>query len=346
MKKIFLLLAVVVLASCNTRQGPSRPAATGRAGEMLVVMSNHRWEGPAGEAVREVFAANVPMLTAREPMFDLVQITENNFVKLFETHRHIFMADINPEHPRASIEVNQHQWSYPQMIIRVKAPNDSVFQRVMQRNAQSFSDYYVNMEMERLSNAYARMSNFQARTAIREKFDFDLVVPEGYFVAVEGDDFMWIRRTGTREDLEMGVMIATLPYRDPAVDFNPATIRARRDSLTRRYIPGQMPGSYMATYQELEHDYREVNFNGIYAMEARGLWRLEGDFMGGPFVNYTLVDQPNNRVIILDGFVYAPKFNKRDYLRQLEALLKTLSLNGAEENAEEEANPLIPSLTD
>ena len=54
---------------------------------------------------------------------------------------------------------------------------------------------------------------------------------------------------------------------------------------------------------------------------------MKNDFMGGPYVHYTFVDEENSRVINLDGFVYAPKFNKREYLRELEALLKTAKLN-------------------
>jgi hypothetical protein len=340
MKKILLILFAVALAGCSTSPGPGKPAATGRAGEMLVVMNRAKWDGPAGEVVKNIFGANIPMMLQAESLFDLVHVDESAFVKLFETHRHIFMVDIDEKHARPTVEVNSHVWSYPQMVIRVKAPNDSVFQRVMEANAESFTDYYLEKEMERLINAYKRMSNHQVRNAVREKFNFDLVVPEGFFVAVDADDFMWIRRTGTRQDLEMGVLVSVMPYRDPEVDFNPGTIRQRRDAMTRKFIPGQMPNSYMATYAELDHDYREISFNGRYAVEARGLWRMEGDFMGGPFVNYTLVDEATNRLINLDGFVYAPNLDKRDYLRQLEAIIRSLTFP-EDRTEEQQAEPEV-----
>ncbi len=323
MKKIMYFAVILLLAACSTER-PQKPSATGRAGELLVVMNTSKFEGPAGDAVREVFEAQVPMVLTFEPMFDLVQIQEESFVKLFETHRHIFMADISENHSKATIEISRDVWSYPQMVIRVKAPNDSIFQRVMEANAQTFTDHYIATERERVINANNRMPNHEARRIIRDKFGYEMAVPQGYFVAVQDDAFVWLRRTGTREDLEMGVLIATLEYKDPAIDFAPETIRLRRDSLTHKYIPGQFEGSFMTTYPELEPEFREVNFNGYYAVEARSLWRVEGDFMGGPFVNYTLVDEARNRLVILDGFVYAPKFDKRDYLRQLEALIYSL----------------------
>jgi hypothetical protein len=338
MKKLLLILTAALLASCTMPSGPSKPPATGRAGEMLIIMDKNKWDGPMGEIVRDVFAAPIPMMLQREPFFDLVHITPSGFVPLFETHRHILMVDINPGHERSRIEIQRHHWAYPQLVVRISAPDDSTFERVLQNNATTFIDYYLDMETLRLVEAYNRMPNHQARNAVRNKFGYNLAIPQGYFVAVEAEDFMWIRRTGTRDDLEMGILIAVLPYRDPAVDFNPANIRLRRDSLTRKHIPGQLSGSFMATYRELDHDYREIDFNGLFAVEARGLWRVEGDFMGGPFVNYTLVDEERNRLIILDGFVYAPKFDKRDYLRQVEAIIRSIKFNG-ENDQEQEQQP-------
>lgn len=329
--KYYLIFALILLAAACKTDRPPRPSATGHAGELLVVMNRAQYDGQAGEAVRDVFQAQVPMVLAFEPMFDLVPIPTENFVKMFETHRHIFIAEISEEHPKATMEISRDLWSYPQMVIRVKAPNDSIFRRVLEVNAQSFIDHYISVERERVINANMRMPNIQAQNVVREVFGYEMAIPEGYFVAARGDDFVWVRRTGTRDDLEMGVMIATLPYTGPDYDFNHDRIRARRDSLTRKYIPGQFEGSFMTTYAELVPQFREVNFNGHYAVEARSLWRVEGDFMGGPFINYTLVDQARNRLVILDGFVYAPNFDKRDYLRQLEALIYSLSFTEKKE---------------
>lgn len=324
MKSLVLIFVVLMAVGCKTDR-PPRPSATGRAGELLVVMDRNLYDGLAGNAVREVFQAQVPMVLTFEPMFDLVQIPKENFIKMFETHRHIFMADISEEHHKATLEISRDVWSSPQMVIRIKAPNDSVFRRIMEANKQSFIDHYILVERERVNNANKRMPNHQAQNVVREVFGYEMVIPEGYFVAGRSENFVWIRRTGTRDDLEMGVLIATLPYSEPEHDFNHNVIRTRRDSITQRHIPGQFPGSFMTTYPELSPVFREVNFNGHYAVEARSLWRVEGDFMGGPFINYTLVDQARNRLVILDGFVYAPKFDKRNYLRQLEAIIFSLT---------------------
>ena len=71
-------------------------------------------------------------------------------------------------------------------------------------------------------------------------------------------------------------------------------------------------------------EYREFMKGGRYYAELRGLWRLEGDFMGGPFVSLSTVDEVRNRIVTVEGYVYSPKKDKRNFLRQVEAILYTL----------------------
>lgn len=330
MNKIIILLLAIIAVAC-TSEGPRKPSASGKSGEMLVVMNEARWEGSAGEFVKDAFMANIPTLNQAEPQFNLFHVETSNFTKLFETHRNIFMVEFDASLEKGSIEVQRDPWAYPQMVIRVKVPNEEVLQRIMENNDASFIDYYIKTERERLINAYGRMINHQARNEVRENLGLDITVPEGYFVAKQEENFVWLRQTGTREELELGVLITVMPYNHPDTDFNHQIIRERRDSITKIHIPGTFPDTYMITYPDIPHIYREINFNDMYAVEARGFWRVKDDFMGGPFINITFVDEKNSRLINLDGFVYAPKFDKRDYLRQVEALMYSVEVFSGEE---------------
>ena len=66
---------------------------------------------------------------------------------------------------------------------------------------------------------------------------------------------------------------------------------------------------------------------GLSAIETRGLWRMKNDFMGGPFLNYLIKDPKNDRIIMVEGFVYAPKIKKRPLMRQLDIIFGTLEIN-------------------
>ena len=91
----------------------------------------------------------------------------------------------------------------------------------------------------------------------------------------------------------------------------------------KKNIPGAKPHMWMQT----NHDFvwtKNISVNGQYAMEARGLWEMKGDAMGGPFVSHSRIDKKNGRVIVVEGFVYAPEKMKRTMIRRLEAALYTL----------------------
>ena len=91
-------------------------------------------------------------------------------------------------------------------------------------------------------------------------------------------------------------------------------------------IPGAREGMYMTTADSIFVDVKNINVRGEYAFEARGLWEMEGDMMGGPFVSHARVDRPNGRVVVVEGFIYSPKGLKRDLMRKMEASLYTLTL--------------------
>ena len=72
--------------------------------------------------------------------------------------------------------------------------------------------------------------------------------------------------------------------------------------------------------------FREYTKDNRYYAELRGLWKLENGFMGGPFISITTLDESRNRVVTAEGFVFAPGKAKRNYLRELEAILQTFKV--------------------
>lgn len=68
----------------------------------------------------------------------------------------------------------------------------------------------------------------------------------------------------------------------------------------------------------------DVEIKGRNAIESKGLWEMKNFLLGGPFVNYIIEDKPNHRLLVLEGFVSAPMTEKRDYLFELEAIIKSI----------------------
>ena len=95
-------------------------------------------------------------------------------------------------------------------------------------------------------------------------------------------------------------------------------------------------GKYVST--EIENTYMYINdvdlpmflktmqIDNHYAVEARGIWEIENDYMGGPFISYTIHNPESNELLYLDGFIHAPGREKRNYMQQLEKIFTSCSL--------------------
>jgi hypothetical protein len=156
---------------------------------------------------------------------------------------------------------------------------------------------------------------------IEKSFGVELVIPKGFSLITKQGDFAWIREE--TPETTLGILLYSFDYSD-STGLTAKSIVGTRNRIAKQYVPGPKEGSYMSTMQELPVITKDIYVLGRPAIELRGLWNVKGDFMGGPFVSYTMLDTTSNRVLYLEGFVYAPKYNKRNYIRRLEAILLSL----------------------
>ena len=121
-------------------------------------------------------------------------------------------------------------------------------------------------------------------------------------------------------------MVYSFPYTAQEA-FTEDYLVAMRDSVVRRNVPGSFPNSYMKTEKRFELSYEPITYRGEYRGVLRGLWRMEGDKMGGPFVSHAHLDEKNQRVVVAETFVYAPGTKKAKLLRRGEASLYTFCMD-------------------
>ncbi len=58
---------------------------------------------------------------------------------------------------------------------------------------------------------------------------------------------------------------------------------------------------------------------------------MTSDAMGGPFVSYAFFDEDTGRFYLIDGMIYGPRYTneeKREFLRQMEAIAHTFRTSG------------------
>jgi len=317
------IILISLLSSCTfSESGMKR--SIGAVNELLIVTNDKaQWEGQVGDSLRAVFAAEQPGLTQPEPIFDLVNIADENFNELFQKYHNIFIVDINPQSAGTSSETKENIWAEPQRLIKITSPDLQSFFTELDLKKESYLELFIAVERVRTLKINKISVDMELAGEVQKKFGIFLPISGGFYKAKEADDFMWIRHkvTKVKQDMELSIMVYSMDYKDEIV-FNPRHILQWRNALTMQYIPGPSPDSFMKVAMEFQPPIFDTitDFPGGYAVETRGLWEVENDFMGGVFINYTFIDQANNKVITLDGYVYNPNDVKKNFLRQLEAI--------------------------
>ncbi|HRS53475.1 MAG TPA: DUF4837 family protein [Bacteroidales bacterium] len=323
LKILFIILVnIIFLSACNKKgEKVTLPASTGKTAELLVVSEQNTLNGIVGKQIKAVFAQEIELLPQSEPMFNIVTIAPSAFEGMFTTFRNIFIAEINPKIIKPTLFIKQNVWAQPQTVIQITAPSDTIMVKLLKEHGNVFISQYLKMERERIIKAFKNIETTSIRLKLKQAFGFEMIFPEGYYIATQEKNFAWIRKE--TETTSQNVIIYFKPFTDTSV-FNLNNIIALRDSITKKHIPGPTDNSYMTTEKEFKPVYKAINFNGKYAIETRGLWRLEESCcMGGPFINYTFVDNNNKLTITIDVFIYAPSTKKRDLLLQVEAIAYT-----------------------
>lgn len=345
------LLGIVLSAGgCGVSSGDFRPAAIGREGEITVVIDSTHWKGPVGAALRETVGGDINTLPAPEPAYRLraVDLTsERQLEELRKQKNLLFVAPLSDTTNTARYLRNvfdaqaqeairggqqaligrTNLWRQGQQVYYVTGATPEAVVSTLTARGDEIRRAFDVMTRGRLEqDMFDKGRQFALEDTLLARYNFAVNVQHDYLIAMDTTQFVWLRRI--LSDTWRSLFVHW--ERANPADLTPAWIHARRDSLTRRYIQGQVMGA-------VEIDVRRplttenIDFLGRYGFETRGLWHVvehrDGEMieygMGGPFLTYTFYDQPTGRIYMIDGMVFAPGFEKREFLRQMEVIAHT-----------------------
>lgn len=325
MKRIiqYLSFVLVVLTFASCKNGTLfTPVSSGRPYEMLVVVDKGTWERPAGRALFDVLDTDVPGLPQSERSFRISYTDPSQFDRVLRIFRNIILVDIKDTYTQPKLRYLRDEYAQPQMIMRIQAPNEKEFEEFVTKNKQVIIDFFVKAEMNRQINALRGKHSAIVEQKVDSLFGCKLWVPTELASYKIGKDFFWASTNAATSD--MNIVVYSYPYTDKNT-FTREYFIQKRDSIMKVNLPGAREGMYMMT-DTLYVETQDIAVRKDYAQEARGLWAMKGDMMGGPFVSHSRVDQKNGRVVVVEAFIFSPDKLKRNLMRMMEASLYTLQL--------------------
>jgi hypothetical protein len=332
-----LLGCVVVLFSgCGSQEGAryALPGKVGASGELVVVCSDAVWKSAAGDTLRSIYGQPFPVLPQYEPWFDLVHLKPDAFDRFWKPHRNILELEVadRVDTQTAQLNIYREKYSRHQIYMEGKARNASDLALAIADKGQDMLSVLHRAEVERFAALVRLDKNEVIQRELIEWLGLELIVPRDARWAKKLDSFGWIDRQLTRmkggdnHDVQQGYFIYAEPYTSDSL-FSMQARLSMRNAMLRKHVNGPTPDSYMTTEMRYVPSYEEVVFNGEFASELRGLWKMENDYMGGPFYSLTTYDKKSGMLITVEGYAYAPYFDKREYMREVEAAVRSLNLN-------------------
>ena len=315
---VLLLISALLLASCGNRASKDRrdylPNITGNAGEVLIVINKGYWEGELGSTLRKILAGEYPYLPQREPVFKLFNATPGGFTGSYLLHRNIVVVNVSPEVDTTGVRVTADAWAKPQVIVTVSAGTPEEATELINSNSELIINAIEQAERNRLISSSIKYEDREVREAVTANLGGSPYFPTGFTIKKNTPDFMWISQETTY--VNQGILIFKFPYTDSS-QLTPEYLKNKLHDLWQANVPGMRENSYMTFNKVIDPGFNNIEYNGQTMVEMRGLWEVENDYMGGPFVCHIFPDPARENIIILNAFVYAPKYDKRKYLRQV-----------------------------
>lgn len=303
--RLLLCLVVMLATACNDAD-TGLPKSTGRPSEVLLV-------GDVDSIVAKALTTDIVALPQPEPMFDVktngkrsngsdAQVALNAVSRL---ERNIVVVNIDPTlFTRTAVRYERNVFAAPQIIVYVNTPSAQALKSDIGRC--HIDRLLLQNELTAHAERLKRHHEKGVEDDIKRMFGCSMTIPKGMRVNVRGQQFVWISDNNPTK--MSNICLYTSENRDSVMRIN---LKGETDSMFMTTVGGSVVTTTGTSRDNMSTTLR------------RGLWQMQGDAMGGPFMSRT-IHMPNGKTIVAEAFVFAPGEQKRDIMRRLEASVQTL----------------------
>ena len=325
---LFTTLFILILASpaCKRHNQTLLPPCTGRPGEVVLILADDLYKGAIGDTLMHYLTQEEPALPSSgmegaEPMFDVVHLPPSGFSNIIRPARNLLIIDVDRQYTQPEITALKDFWARDQILIKIDVPDKEQLITTLLENKDFIISTLRDGEVTRQEAISRQFANEELSARLLRSHEIIMSFPKGFDIRLDTGHFAWIHFDPA--DMTLGMLIWDYPYTDQAQMSYPELISYADQHLKPR-VPGPSRGSYMSLNLNIPVMTRNLTVNGNFVTELRGLWETVGDFMGGPFISWSYVDEQRNRIVTAFGYVYAPKIGKRNQVRKLEGILRTV----------------------
>lgn len=326
MKKLIALFAItVLLTSCGGNDKIILRDSIGKINKVLVVTKSSDWEGDIGKEIRNSFGELMVGLPQPETLLSVSQVAPNGFGTMMKVSRNILVIGIGD---KEEYFIRNNVYAQPQTITYVYAKDGEGILKMFKKHEKEIIKTFIQSDISRTQSLFRKNKLDESQFKTLQNLGISLTIHDKFNTVDDTGEFLWLRHhlsSGIAKTGSNNILIYSVPLEDETMVSD--SIVAVRNRIGKKYIPGSDPETmYMITEEAYTPFTFDAVIDGKKAYETRGKWEVKNDFMAGPFLNYTVVDKKNNRLVVFEGFTYAPSVNKRAFLFELEAIAKSMKI--------------------
>jgi hypothetical protein len=322
MKKfVFVFIALTIFASCKDSEADKKailPESNAKINHVSIIADEMIWNGEIGDSIRKKFAAPVDGLPQEEPLFNLNQYPTRIFEGFVRKSRNVIIVT---KGNKTGFSFKKEEFAKPQNVFYISGKTNLEILALLEERTPEIIATIKASEIKENQKRIKKALISDAK--VQEKFGISLKIGHGYKYDMVQDKFLWIRK-----EFSSGynsILVYDVPFEVLDKDENTiGNIIAMRDSIGKQFIHGVLPNTWMITEEAYAPYLFDITLAGKKTYETKGTWELKNDFMAGPFVNYAIRDEKNQRYLILEGFTFNPSKAKRDLMFELEAIIKSV----------------------
>ena len=326
MKKIITVLCLSYLLISCMDNTVVLPRSVGAFNKVIVVAKGSLWAGDVGDQIRNSFGELMVGLPQPEKTLSVGHVAPNGFTSMMRSNRNVLVIELSD---KTSYVKTTNKYANPQTLIYLSAKDKMGLLSSLKEHMSEIIQTFKESDIKVLQRSFYNKRVNDSMYKTLKKLNISLTIPEEFKTVDDTGDFLWLRqhlKSGiARGAGNNNILVYSLPLNDQTMSSD--NIISMRDQIGEKYIPGSKQGMYMITEAAYTPRTTKIEILGNDAFETRGKWEVKNDFMAGPFLNYAIIDKKNNRLLVVEGFTYAPSVNKREFLFELEAIAKSLKIN-------------------
>jgi hypothetical protein len=319
----YMLVALVAFGAISCNRSKCRkallPNISGKPGEVIVVINKGYWEGNLGSIIRDSLEIDFPFLPQSEPMYDLVNVAPGGFTSMFQIHRNIIVTNISADVTEPGVLYKSDIWAAPQCVIKINAPTEEIAIELFTNECEKIKAVLEQAERARVISNTKKYEQHELAPVVTAMAGGSPHFPSGYRLKGRSDNFIWI--TYDPQFTEQSILIYKYPVVPGEDMMSPESLLKAQSKMMQENVPGMFENTYMIISPVVSPSVKYKKYGEHEFAEIRGLWEVHKDYMGGPFVSHVFYTPDGQNMIMMQAFVYAPKYDKRNYVKQVESVL-------------------------